>query len=215
MRREAPLIIMAVSCIIQLVEYFFTNPTLKAVGSELRTWGSIISAFALGIGVIGTIMIHYNRVRTREAGFWPHSLWFLALFGFMCVIGWGVGTDAAIYQWLFSNILSNLWATMLGTTGFFIIYAAYRAFRARNLEAVIMLTAGILTIFKNVLVLRSYWEGFYSIGNWIFRIPTAAAMRGMTIGASIGLAVLSLRAILGYERAFLGMPTEEEGTAAT
>lgn len=214
LRREGPIIVMFITCMIQILEYFFTNPTVKTLGTEFRSWGSIIAAFALGIGVIGTLMIHINRVRRREEGFWYHSVWFLLLFSFMVATGIIVGTNTPIYQWLYDTILANLWATMLGTTGFFIIYASYRAFRARNLEAVVMLTAGIFTIFKNILFLRRSWEGFYIIGDWIFKVPTTGAIRAMTIGASIGMIVLSLRALLGYERAFLGMPTEEEGATS-
>ena len=212
MRREAPIIIVAVTCLLQIVEYFFTEPTIKAIAAEVNVWGVILSAFSLGIGVYGTTLIHIKRVQRRTVGFWYHSIWFIGLFSAMVIIGLTLTPQYVAYQWLYNNILSNLWQAMLGTTGFFIIYAAYRAFRARSTEAALMLTAGVFTLFKNMLFLRFYWEGFYSVGNWIFQVPQTAASRALTIGASIGMVVLALRVLLGYERAFLGIAKEEGST---
>src|SRR3990170_831319 len=186
-RREAPIIIVAVTALLQIMGYFITQPTLKRASDELLVWGTILSAFTLGVGVYGTVMVHVRRIRNRTAGFWYHSVWFTILFSSMVIIGLTLGVNYWAYQWLYNNILSNLWQTMLGTTGFFVIYAAYRAFRARSFEAAILLTSGILTAFKNMLVLRVFWGPFYAIGDWIFSVPQMAASRALTIGASIGM----------------------------
>ena len=46
--------------------------------------------------------------------------------------------------------------------------------------------------------------GFHTIMNWIMNVPTTAAMRGITMGAAMGVIVMGLKVILGIERSYLG-----------
>jgi len=210
-RRDIPIILVFVTCMLQVVEYFIVNPALQTVGAEIRVWGTILASFTMALGAYGLLGGQYREIKRRTPGRWMHSLWFIILFCIMTVTGL-YSLDHPVYIWLYDSVLSNLWRVMLSTTAFFIIYAAYRSFRARSVEASILLITGIFTCFKNIPVLRFRWEGFYSIGDWLFRVPTAGATRGLAIGAGIGVMVITLRVILGYERAYLGMPKEEKET---
>jgi len=85
--------------------------------------------------------------------------------------------------------------------------AAFRAFRARNLEATVLLSAAILVMIarvpmgESIPVLGDYLP---RLMNWIMDIPNTAARRAIFIGAALGAIATGLRVILGMERSHLG-----------
>lgn len=212
MRRELPIFLVAIMVVIQVVEYVVKLPVLNNVGAELRVWGTILAAFSMGVGLYGVLGSHIRNIQRRVPKMWYWSAWWIIVYVVMVGIGFTLGTEYWFYQWLYDNVLVTLFMTMVSTTGFFILYAAFRAFRARTLEAALMLTSGVLVMMRNIPAIRIYAKPLYTIGEWIYNVPTAGALRGITIGAALGMTILALRVMLGYERAFLAMPSEEGGT---
>jgi len=82
-------------------------------------------------------------------------------------VDWGahVQTDGSLFQWMFKYIFSPLSATMFALLAFFVASASFRAFRARNLEASLLLVAGIIIMLGRVPVgsLISSWVVMYII----------------------------------------------------
>jgi hypothetical protein len=111
-----------------------------------------------------------------------------------------VGTP---FMWYYLHIFTPLSATMFSLLAFFIASAAYRAFRARNLEATLLLIAGALVMLGRVPVGKMIWDKLPIIADWIMEIPQMAAKRGIIIGIALGMVVTSLRIILGIERTYL------------
>ena len=67
-------------------------------------------------------------------------------------VDWGahVQTDGSLFQWMFKYIFSPLSATMFALLAFFVASASFRAFRARNFEASLLLLAGIIIMIGRV-----------------------------------------------------------------
>ena len=67
-------------------------------------------------------------------------------------VDWGahVQTDGSLFQWMFKYIFSPLSATMFALLAFFVASASFRAFRARNFEASLLLVAGIIIMLGRV-----------------------------------------------------------------
>tara|TARA_Y100000768_G_scaffold295255_1_gene229118 strand:+ start:3457 stop:4356 length:900 start_codon:yes stop_codon:yes gene_type:complete len=82
-------------------------------------------------------------------------------------VDWGahVQTDGSLFQWMFKYIFSPLSATMFALLAFFVASASFRAFRARNFEASLLLVAGIIIMLGRVPVgsLISSWTMMYII----------------------------------------------------
>ena len=119
-------------------------------------------------------------------------------------VDWGahVQTDGSLFQWMFKYIFSPLSATMFALLAFFVASASFRAFRARNFEASLLLVAGIIIMLGRVPVgsLISSWTIMYilafSIGiginsyiknrnivfGWILGSCGAITGFGMTMG---------------------------------
>jgi hypothetical protein len=98
---------------------------------------------------------------------------------------------------------------MYSIIAFFITSAAYRTFRARNVEAALVLVAGILMVCKNAPVMTAFWAPFVNIGDWIFDVPNMSAMRAVIIGTALGAIALAVRTLLGMERGYLRGGGEE------
>ena len=82
-------------------------------------------------------------------------------------VDWGahVQKNGSLFQWMFKYIFSPLSATMFALLAFFVASASFRAFRARNFEASLLLLAGIIIMIGRVPAggLISSWMVMYLI----------------------------------------------------
>jgi hypothetical protein len=108
------------------------------------------------------------------------------------------------YQWLYNYVFLPIDATMYASLAFFISSAAYRAFRARNLESSLLLASGVVTMLMNAPIGEIIWAAFPVIGDWIMVVPIVATMRAIMICIVMGSVSLGLRTLLGMERGYLG-----------
>lgn len=69
-------------------------------------------------------------------------------------VEWGahISTEGGLFKWMFDNIFTPLSATMFALLAFYVASASYRALRARNFEATLLLLAGIIIMLGRVPV---------------------------------------------------------------
>ena len=110
------------------------------------------------------------------------------------------------FDWIYNNIYNPLSATMFAMLAFYVASASYRAFRARNREATLLLLAGFLVMLGRVPVGDAI-TGFLpeghrlsNLADWIMNVPNKAGQRAIMIGIALGIVSTSLRLILGIER---------------
>jgi hypothetical protein len=109
------------------------------------------------------------------------------------------------FKYMFENMVSPLQSTMFALLSFYVASAAYRAFRARNLDAGILLVAAIVVMLGRIPFGDMLSGGTMTpLSEWLMTIPNAAAQRGIIIGAALGAASMSIRIILGIETTYLG-----------
>lgn len=206
LKQEAVYILTGIVTVLMLVEYFFFAGT-QVWAETIRTWAVIIFNISLGLGAARLLIQHSLRVQ-RQRRDWHFSVVLLGLFVVMLLTGFtgyittGVQTNNAIYNWLFNYVYTPLGATLYPITGFYIFSAAYRAFRARNVDAALMLIAGCFVMLKNAPVGEAIWVGFATIGNWFQFTGQTPGMRTFAIVGALGLIAYGFRALLGKERGF-------------
>ena len=105
----------------------------------------------------------------------------------------------AFYNFLYHGLFVALSSAMFALLGFYITSAAYRAFRIRSVESVLMLGAASLVILGQIPFGLWLYEDMPAIRLWLLQVPSAAAFRAITIGASIALLVMAFRMWLGIE----------------
>ena len=118
--------------------------------------------------------------------------------------------EGTVFDFLFRNAHVPMQSTMFSLLAFFVASASYRAFRARTLDAALLLVAGFVVMLGRAPIGDSLtWfmpECFRlsSWANWIMAVPNTAGQRAIMMGAGLGIAATSLRVILGIERSYLG-----------
>ena len=117
-----------------------------------------------------------------------------------------------IFNFAFTRIYTPLSATMYSLLAFYVASAAFRAFRAKNLHATLLLVAAVLVMIGRVpvggllqidLSDGTIWRPLVWIQDWLMTWPNAAGQRAIQMGAAIGMIATGLRVIFGIERPYL------------
>jgi hypothetical protein len=222
MKRRIPLILVLVLGIFAAIAFVVPHPSVRGVDDVMRNDVlRIIGAFSLVLGVGSIIRHHYTKIK-RKAEHWPYSWVTLSTLVVSAVLGLFGGIDPNApgilfraggvgqflsnlhMQTLYDNIMVPLAATMFSLLAFFMASAAYRAFRARNLEATLLLVAAFVLMLGAVPLGRMLIKPLPAFAEWILTVPNTAAKRGIMFGVGLGTIATSLKIILGIERGWLG-----------
>jgi hypothetical protein len=200
-----------------------TNP-LTPYQDPVATISTVISAFAIGVGVISLLQLHTRAVARQRPG-WGNSVVLIVMFVAMTVFGLlndyaphlrvlgSSVTSTDVFNFLFQGGLTNLGAATFAMIAFYIASAAYRAFRIRSMEATLLMAAALIVMLGAVFfgtVLTNWipkapdnpWSNFRieNIAQWLLMEVNGAAQRGILFGLTIGLLATSLRLWLSLER---------------
>lgn len=213
-RVEIPVAITIICALLQVIPYYLDIPVLAQVSVNFRDWMLLVASYATFIGIITVSRIHINKVQKLSSGY-PYSIIILISAIVMAFAGLplpeiGLGMSNIVYKFLYQNVISILKASITAMNAFFVTSAAWRGFRARNIEGAIVLTSGLLIICANAPIMTSLWPPFSVIGDWIFSIPNLATQRAVLIGSALGAIALAARLLMGIERGYLGGGTGEE-----
>lgn len=126
--------------------------------------------------------------------------------------------DGAAFQFIYQYAYLPLHATMFALLAFFIASASFRAFRAKNTEAVVLLVAATVILLGRT-VLGSWLTGwlpsegllgricsFFHLPNlseWIMQELNKAGNRAIMIGVALGVAATSIKILLGIDRPYI------------
>ncbi len=213
MRREIPLAITFIVGVVFVISYFIPHYPFNEFESWFTDWFSIVGAFAIWLGALNLMKISTLKIVKKKKD-WPFSVMtigsFLIIVFFGFYGGQGFRDPGTPFDWLYVNVYTALSSTMFALLAFFVASASYRAFRARNFEATLLLVAAffvmlgrvpigdIITGFLPLEYQMSHWA------NWVMNILNTAGQRAIMIGIALGLVSTSLRVILGLERSYLG-----------
>ncbi len=204
-KRSLPVLITFVLGVTFALQYYVPHPASEALLSEVSVWNQIIAGFAAILGVASLLHVHYVKMRRRGAGWGYSVVLYLSMVVTLIVGFWSGGeSENSAFGWLYSYILVALSSTMFSILAFFVASAAYRAFRARSLEATVLLTAAVFVMFGRVPLGEYLVSGVGLVSDWIMNVPNTAARRGIMIGISLGGIATSIKIIFGIERAYLG-----------
>ena len=101
---------------------------------------------------------------------------------------------------------------MFAMLAFYVASASYRAFRARNAQATVLLLAAFVVMLgrtpfsdwlSKILFMPEGWQ-ISNLSNIIMNFFNVAGQRAIMIGIALGLISTALRVILGIERTYLG-----------
>ncbi|MBS1717748.1 MAG: hypothetical protein JSS72_08455 [Armatimonadetes bacterium] len=203
----------------------------------VSTMTQIIGGFLIGLGIFSLMRIHLKRI-VKGGGDAPFSFTLVLSMILMIIFGfwdfhqrqqpgagplldnqanWGFVNYAKDY--LFDGMLQEMEAAMFSIIAFYILSAAYRAFRVRSIEATILLTTALIVILSLMSVVEYQWGEMVNsvaggnknsfvqnftltnVAGWIRASVQQPSIRGIDFGVGIGLLAMSLRIWLSLERA--------------
>ena len=229
MKRTVPLIIAIVAGFVLLIANFI--PYAEGWGLRAQEWFNILAVGAMILGGGNLIKLHLIKVSGQRKG-WGYSVvtigcFFGTLFFGLLKIGvhpneiypnvtWSgyyLESGSALW-WIYQHMVVPLTSMMFAMLAFYVATAAFRAFRAKNTEATLLLvTAGIVLLgrtyagvwlFEGWLPESMQWLRFDNLTVWIMDVPNTAGTRAITIGIALGVVATSLRILLGVDRSYLG-----------
>lgn len=221
MKREVPLFITFFVGALLIISVFL--PPAETWGENFSVYFDIIAVFAFFLGGGNLLRVHLMKIYARKKD-WAFSIATLFAFFLMLVAGlFKIGNTQGIageltatgswFQTFFLNMMSPLNSTMYALLAFFVASASYRAFRAKNREATILLVAAFIILLGQTAfgTFVTSWipesADFLQIPNlaiWIMVGPNLAGQRAILLGIALGVVSMSLRIILGIERTYLG-----------
>lgn len=217
LKRQVPVFLAFLGGFIMLVAYFIEDPALKKLDliTNLSNWARIGFTFAIFIGIINLIYVNFKKVARLAPG-WGYNL--VLLVGVFIMIGFGFiqgYTDfKTVFVWMYNNVYTPSTSTMFGLLTFFIASAAFRAFRAKNIEATLLLVTAIVVMLGNVPVGDLFVESIFGsvkpmflpsyLQDKIMNIINVAGQRAILVAASIGVIVFSIKILAGIDRSYFG-----------
>lgn len=206
---------------------------LSDAQSVVARLSNIISGFLIGLGIYSLLRIHIRRLLKKQTD-WGYSVVLLVSLLLMTFFGYadffdrqgpraadlsmGKGWTQIQYgkDLLFDGLLQQMDAAMFSVVAFYILSAAYRAFRARSTEATILLFTALLVMLSLLGAVVALWDStvismaggnpvlenlqLSEITQWIRDNLQTPAIRGIDFGVGIGLLAMGLRIWLSLEK---------------
>jgi len=204
MTRKIPQIVCALFGVTLFVLYFSQHPSAKSLNlTILNEYFQIIFAFTLLVGVVSFVKINLKAVERGEDR--PYRI--VSLLGVfvmpLLALIWGIKGDAP-FMWVFENIQVPMQATVFALLAFFVASASFRGFRARSVQATILLAAALIMLISRSSIGDMLTDEIPQFADWIRSYPSMSARRAILIGIGLGSLTTSLRVIVGIERTWLG-----------
>ncbi len=229
MKRTVPLIIAIVAGFVLLIANFI--PYAESWGLTAQEWFNILAVGAMILGGGNLVKLHLMKISGQRKG-WGYSAVTIGcfvgtlIFGLFKIgvhpneiypnVGWSgyyLEGGSGLW-WIYQHMIVPLTSMMFAMLAFYVATAAFRAFRAKNTEATLLLvTAGVVLLgqtyagvwlFEGWLPESMQWLRFDHLTEWVMNIPNTGGTRAITIGIALGVVATSLRILLGVDRSYLG-----------
>ncbi len=165
----------------------------------------VLASMAWGMGLLSLWLVHSANIRKRRPEWYTSVIFFAAVAAGICAgIGFGVSEGSAGWRGfaletqkvVYWQILRPMGSTIFSLLTFFLASAAYRSFKAKSPEAVLMMASALIVMLGQI----SLSVYVTSASTWILYIINSAAVRGMWFGMMLGAIAIGLRMWLSLER---------------
>ncbi len=230
MKRLIPMWIAIIAGFAMLFSSFF--PHTESWGEVFGDIFNVVAAIAFVLGAGSLAKINLAKVSRRDAG-WGYAAITLICFVVTLFVGLGkIGvhpnpnpqfaalawsgeknSEGSVFGWIYKYALVPITSTMFALLAFYVASAAFRAFRAKNIEAILLLSTAFIILLGRTfagVVLTGWlpeWASGLRLENlsvYIMQVFNTAGNRAIIIGIALGVAATSLRILLGVDRSWMG-----------
>ncbi len=203
LQKQIPMFICFLMGVLLFFQFYIPTSWSQNFYNTILRWVLGISSFAIVLGTASLIRHHLRKIRKKED--LPYSITLIFSLLATALIGFIGGIKSGtLFDKIFNYIQIPLQASMFAILAFYMASAAYRAFRARNVEATLLLLSAFIVMIGVIGIGDLIHPFVPSFAQWILDVPNLAAKRGIAIGVGLGIIATSIKIILGIERNWLG-----------
>ena len=206
--RELQIALLIIAFLIVFIPYFIPIPSLDWFSNELITITAITSAFTIALAVYSQFRRGFSFINRRSRG-WIFKAYMLVTLVLMVIfyVLWGDSTGP--YNWVMYSIITPLSSVNYSILVFYMASTGARAFRARNLKALLLLITGFIVLFYQAPLTGAFFPQITVPADYIRGTLVTAASTMFLISVTVGAIVFGMRVLMGKEPNVLGIQQEE------
>jgi hypothetical protein len=203
MRRFVPVAVACLSGLIVLLGYWGDGELLGNAPNLLIEAAAFLASLALLMGAAHLAATHGRRALGDASQGAEARRGFSAVLAVALVVTFAVGVllpGSATLAWIFDHLYTPLQATMTALLAFFIVSGAYRAFRLGRAGAGVLLAASLFLLLAQLPISQRLSPYIPALRDWTLAVPVTAGVRGILLGAALGIVAATLRILTGIDR---------------
>jgi len=207
MRKIIPIanaIIAVAAGVLVLLGYFLPG-IFGSIQSVLIQWAIILAAFALLLGVINLVLVHWKKVSTKQPGNIYSVVLLLSLVLTVIVVSLS-GPTGFWSLWIFNTFQVPVEISLLAVLAIVLVYAGARLIsrRPKWYTVLFIVTALIVLLGSAPLFVLGEFTPLSALRTWLSQVPAMAGARGLLLGVALGTIATGLRILMGLERPYGG-----------
>ena len=207
MRKILPIAnaIIAVGAGVLVLLGYFLPGIFGSIQSVLIQWAIILAAFALLLGVINLVLVHWKKVSTKQPGNIYSVVLLLSLVLTVIVVSLS-GPTGFWSLWIFNTFQVPVEISLLAVLAIVLVYAGARLIsrRPKWYTVLFIVTALIVLLGSAPLFLLGEFTPLSALRAWLSQVPAMAGARGLLLGVALGTIATGLRILMGLERPYGG-----------
>jgi hypothetical protein len=229
MSRSIAVLVAGVAAVVMVLSKFIVP--MESAETTVAEWFNAAAAIAFVLGGASLLKMNLLTISARGPG-WGYAA--VTLVAFLVTLGVGLfkvgvppsaafpdhrmgGTpdaEGGALWWIYEYLMSPITGTLFAMLAFYVASAAFRAFRAKNIESILLLGTAFIILLVQIAagafltdwIPQDRWYSFLRaepLKAFITEVLQTAGMRAILIGIALGTAATSLRLILGIDRSAL------------
>ena len=200
-KRTIPLIIAALIGFLLIATYFI--PYTEQWGATAMEMFIILAAAAMVLGAGNLIMLNLSKVSGKKPGWAYGAITLLAFFITLAVGVFKIGAlptvtspdnpwtaplvsqEGVPFWWIYSYVYKPLTATMFAMLAFYIASAAFRAFRAKNIEATLLLGTAFIVLLGQIYAGEWLTSFLPDLTSYVMSFPDTSQAFAQAIGIQV------------------------------
>jgi len=207
MRKILPIAnaIIAVGAGVLVLLGYFLPGIFGSIQSVLIQWAIILAAFALLLGVINLVLVHWKKVSTKQPGNIYSVVLLLSLVLTVIVVSLS-GPTGFWSLWIFNTFQVPVEISLLAVLAIVLVYAGARLIsrRPKWYTVLFIVTALIVLLGSAPLFVLGEFTPLSALRTWLSQVPAMAGARGLLLGVALGTIATGLRILMGLERPYGG-----------
>jgi hypothetical protein len=228
MKRTIPILIAGFVGFFLIFSKFM--PPFEIWETRVSVWFDILAAFAFVLGGANLMKNQVKKISDRKPG-WGYAAVTAFAFSATLIVGiFKLGVPPAAptpeyawsgeymqeggaFWWSYEYLYVPLASTMFATLAFYISSAAFRAFRAKNVEASLLLGTALIVLLGQTTAGTMLTEGLppayadlklENLKDMFLNVFNTFGPRAIMIGIALGIVSTSLKVLLGVDQSYLG-----------